>query len=53
MCEIRHFKSNLTEHSPKQRTIAVNEVVPVSIPDSGDVSSEHGAQHGVRVALQC
>lgn len=39
-------------HSPKQRAVAVDEVVSVCVPDSGEVSSEHGSQHGVWVALQ-
>lgn len=39
-------------HSPKQQAIAVNEVVSVCVPDSREVSSEYGSQHGVWVTLQ-
>lgn len=43
---------HLTLHSPKQWSVAVDEVVSTCVPDSGEFSSEHGSQHGVWVALQ-
>lgn len=41
-----------TLHLPKQRPITVDEVIPMSVPDSGDIATEHCSQHGIWVTLQ-
>jgi len=37
---------------PEERPVAVDEVVPLGVARRGEIPPEHGAQHGVRVALQ-
>lgn len=43
---------NLTLYIPEQWSVTVNEIVPMSVLDSGDISTEHCSQHGIWVTLQ-
>lgn len=49
---ILRYKNKIKLDVPKQRAVTVDEVVSMCVLDSGEVSSEHGSQQGVWVALQ-
>lgn len=38
---------------PEKRSISIDEIIALGIASCGEISPEHGAQHGVWVALQC